>query len=97
MGIAADGFGGGLLAGLAGSGTGGDYGEEEGRGGRSGRGGCHGLEDNAPREQRPNPHPNSSRTVQTAMIMAAASAINPAGTACLVFRMPTAPKYTAIT
>ena len=43
-------------------------------------------------------HPaNSSLTVQTAMIMAAASARSPAGTAWRVFLMFTAPKYTAIT
>ena len=32
------------------------------------------------------------RTVHTAMSIAAASAISPAGTACRVFLMPTAPK-----
>ena len=37
-------------------------------------------------------HPKSSRTVQTAIIIAAMSAVSPAGTACLVFLMLTAPK-----
>jgi hypothetical protein len=46
----------------------------------------------------PRPHPgNSSRTVHTAISMAAASARSPAGTAWRVFLMFTAPKYTAIT
>ncbi len=38
------------------------------------------------------PQPNSSLTVQTAMIMAATSAVSPAGTAWRVFLMFTAPK-----
>ena len=42
-------------------------------------------------------HPNSNRTVHTAISIAATSEMRPAGTACRVFRMFTAPKYTAIT
>lgn len=37
-------------------------------------------------------HPKRSLTTQTAMNMAAMSAVRPAGTACRVFRMFTAPK-----
>jgi hypothetical protein len=43
------------------------------------------------------PHPNSNRTDQTAKIIAAMSAISPAGTACRVFLILIAPKYTAMT
>jgi hypothetical protein len=52
---------------------------------------------NLPQQITARPQPNSSRTVQTAMIMAATSAVSPAGTAWRVFLMFTAPKYTAIT
>ena len=47
--------------------------------------------------RRPRSQPNSSRTIHTAMIIADPSAMSPTGTACLVFRMFTAPKYTAMT